>query len=139
MRRCRTRPQSPPAPGDIQGPEDALAVILHALSAPGIVAVLLNRSLGQGTVVVVDDAPDAGLEHIVALLLETAAESPVRELVLASTRPEPMGAVPLQDVDRWVALDAQVQRAGIVLLDWFILAGDLAYSMAEISFSDDRW
>lgn len=140
MRRRRTQHQSPPRPGHIEGPGDALAVIHHALNPPGgVVALLLDRAAHEGAIVVVDNAPDTGLEHIVGMLLDNVAGSSFTELVLASMRPPPLSAVGLEDVNRWFALDAQVASAGIVLLDWFILAGDLAHSMAETSFSADRW
>jgi hypothetical protein len=139
--RCRRTPRHVlPGPGDVRGPEDALAVIHAALGGGGgTAALLLDRSGGDGSVVVVAGADDADLEQLVPLLLDGSAGSPFTEIVLATTRPGSLAEVSLDDINPWFSQEARAADAGVVVLDWFILAGDLARSTAETAFSADRW
>jgi len=141
--RCRaSRRRGRPAPEPLRGPEDALEVILASASQPPrpeTICLLLDHAHRGGTVVVVEGAAtDADLEALAGLLLCAAGQGGgPAAVVLATVRPGCSHLASAPDERCWFGLRERFDEAGVELLDWFILAGGVATSVAETT--DSRW
>jgi hypothetical protein len=135
----RIRPASLP----LRGPLDALDVVLAIVSwplRPETVCLLLDEAhCGLGSFVVAHDdhgGVDAAVVEVVTHVAGGA--SPVAAAVLATMRP---GVGPPEGADHLHFLDyrAHLEDVGVVLLDWFVLDGELGYSLAELTDATSRW
>jgi hypothetical protein len=102
----------------LDGARRGLAVIVVTGAGPGDEAMVLATLTGAR------GGPSAGLEVVEAV-------------VLGSVRPD-VGVVP-DDELRWLELLEQAELAGATLLDWFVLDGRTATSLAAVTGSPDRW
>lgn len=129
---------SVPRPEDVRTPEDALAVVLATAGpADTLVALLLSEERSAGAAVTFEDVYDDDIASVATLLCEAAPAD--GELVLASVRRGRGTVASMDEVYVWFDLCAIAEAAGVRLLDWFLIDGDQARSMAETTFSEDRW
>lgn len=132
-----------PAAEPLAGPEDALSVILTAASRPAraesIVLVLDHAHRGLGCIVVVGEGP---IGPVAEMLDHLAATEPhVAALVLASVRTGPPDeAGPGRgDLLAFHDLRARFDALGVDLVDWFVIVGRGASSLAELTDCQPRW
>jgi hypothetical protein len=141
-RHCSRRPAPPPSiPRHVLDPADALAVLgaASALVVPGRVAALvLDLEWRPLDLCLCDD--DADVEDRSRLLLDLYAGD-TAGVVFASARrarrgaPEPTAA----EVARFERLARHGDECGSPVVDWFVLAGELALSVAELNDAPWRW
>lgn len=129
---------SVPRPEDVRCPDDALAVVLAtASSRDTLVALLLSDSRNSGASISFEDVYDEDIASVVVMLCEAAP--PGGELILASVRRSRGVAASMDEVYVWFDLCSIAEAAGVRLIDWFLVDGEHARSMAETTFSEDRW
>lgn len=129
---------SVPRPEDVRCPEDALAVVLATAShRDTLVALLLSGGRSSGASITFEDVYDEDVASVVLMLCEAAP--PDGELILASIRPGRGIAASMDEVYVWFDLCSIAEAEGVRLIDWFLIDGDGARSMAETTFSEDRW
>ncbi len=132
-----------PAAEPLAGPEDALSVILAAASRPAraetICLVLDHAHRGLGCIVVVGDGPIGPVAEMLDHL--TATEPSVAALVLASVRTgtDAESGPGRGDLLAFHDLRAQFDAIGVDLVDWFVVVGPRASSLAELTDSQPRW
>lgn len=132
-----------PAAMPLHGPEDALSVILTAASRPArpesIVLVLDHAHRGLGCIVVVGDGPIGPVAEMLDHF--TASEPQVAALVLASVRtgPESEAGAGRGDLLAFHDLRARFDAVGVDIVDWFVVVGQHAASLAELTDSTPRW
>jgi hypothetical protein len=134
-----------PPPGlPLAGPEDALRVLLAVASdppAPETVALLLDGAHRGLTCFVCEGAHRAPQVAELGTLLGrlTDQEPAVAAVVLATARPDG-GIEPEADDERtFFSLQGALAERGVDLVDWFVLAGGLASSLAERFDACWRW
>lgn len=139
--RCRARREPPPACLPVRRPDDALAVILAAAASPArpeTVCVLLDHAhRGLGVIVVEGAMADDGIFEIAEVVVRAADGGAMGAVVLATARPGRSHQPSDDDHDRWFELRARFEAAGVELLDWFLIAGGFAASLAELT--DSKW
>lgn len=129
---------SVPRPEDVRCPEDALAVVLATAShRDSLVALLLSDERSSGASITFEDVYDEDIASVVLMLCDAAPAD--GELVLASMRTGRGVAVSMDEVYVWFDLCSIAEAAGVRLIDWFLIDGESARSMAETTFSEDRW
>lgn len=129
---------SVPRPEDVRCPEDALAVVLATAGhKDSLVALLLSEGRSSGASITFEDVYDEDIASVVLMLCEAAPSD--GELVLASMRTGRGVAVSMDEVYVWFDLCSIAEAAGVRLIDWFLIDGESARSMAETTFSEDRW
>ena len=129
---------SVPRPEDVRCPEDALAVVLaSAARRDTLVALLLSEGRTCGASINFEDVYDEDIASVVLMLCEAAPSD--GELVLASIRHGRGIAASMDEVYVWFDLCSIAEAAGVRLIDWFLIDGESARSMAETTFSEDRW
>ena len=123
----------------VHAPHDALAVFLQASlgeQAETIVLVLDHRHRGSVCLVVSSAlSPDALVTLLVAL---GRADRQVGALVVASTA-RVSTSPSAQDELTWFEARERLDDLGVDLLDWFLIVGGQAGSMAELTDSQCRW
>lgn len=130
-----------PAACPLRGPEDALAVVLTAASEPQrpetVCLVLDHAHRGLGCIVLVGEGP----VQVAAEMLEHLAsqEPTVAALVMASVRPGRFPAPTRGDLLTFHDLRERFDEVAVDLLDWFVIAGRRAASLAELTDSQPRW
>ena len=143
VRRCWPKRPVRAAGLSLRGPEDALGVLLAGATPdrPTATYLLLDGDHRGITCLEVSGRGDADAVFDVAeLLLRTAAdENGLSALVIASFRPT-RSHVP-EPGDTWCfgELRELLADAGIELLDWFVVAGGFATSLAELSEATWLW
>ncbi len=104
---------------------------------------------GSNLVVFLDDAgrfvtdwpvpdSDAQLEFVIAATCELAPDHATGAF-LVSVRTGEAPADRLDDERRWCALGEVAEDAGIDLLDWFVVCGTVAFSVAEHAVVPAGW
>jgi hypothetical protein len=139
------RPLQPPAP--LRGPRDAIDVLLVVASQPHrpeAIALVLDHAHRGITCMVVDGAGSPELCDVADVLLSAVAgRRRVGAFVLATTEPRTWlagGGRPDAECElAWFDLRERFESAGYELLDWFVLSGGLALSMAEHTDSRSCW
>lgn len=143
-RRTPVGPPVPPADTPLRRPDDALRVILAAVAdppAPESVVLLLDDQHRGGVVVACRGATSAAdVSLFVPMLADVAAgPSSLRASVFATSWPRE-GVVPRPDDESgFAAMRLELDRAGVTLLDWFLLDRDLVASVAELTGACWRW
>jgi len=103
-----------------------------------VVVVLLDAARRGGPVFVVETADERTEPEIVQAVIELVDRLPeVDALVIGSVRP----GAGVEDADQYHWLDA-VEAAGlvgVVVIDWFVLDGTTATSLAVRSGSPSQW
>ena len=134
-------PRPHPSARPLTGPADALSVIVAAASnppRPETICLLVDRAhCGIACVVVIGAAPIDEIAQTMLLLAD--AEPSVAAVVLASVRPGPKRQPQANDHFVFDDLRTTFDDAGLDLLDWFVLDGRRAASMAELTDSQSRW
>ena len=130
-----------PAALPLAGPEDALSVVLSAASQPArdeAVCLLLDHAhRGLGCLVIVGRGPASELGEV---LMELAAQEPaVAGVVLASIRPRAGHGPGRPDVLAFHDLRERLDELAVDLVDWFVITGRKAASLAELTDSQVRW
>lgn len=127
----------------LRSPEHALSIIALALGddpATGTVLLVDRPPPAKGLAIpVVDDADATTVDRLDELVLTAMDSEPGCRVVLAARRPAGMRMVADADVQLWRRLQARHSAAGVALLDWFILSGRAAFSMAEIAGPPADW
>src|SRR5690606_990117 len=106
---------------------DALGVIddaRHRPERPEVIAVVVEDG-STVAVVVVDHArtPDATLDVVEFLVASLAHSGRRADLVVATVRPD-AGPLP-GDAERWMEASDTAADAGVRLLEWFVIGGDV--------------
>jgi hypothetical protein len=129
-----------PADLPVLTPQDALGVLLAGdAGAPAVVCLLLDASRrGLACLEVAGAADTDAVLDVAELLLGAVEDEPgLGYIVLGSrrtsARPEP------GEAELFVQLRDQFDDAGLVLLDWFLLAGQRATSIAALTGADEHW
>lgn len=79
-------------------------------------------------------------EDVASVVLMLCEAAPADgELILASIRHGRGVAVSMDEVYVWFDLCSIAEAEGVRLIDWFLIDGESARSMAETTFSEDRW
>jgi len=129
----------PPSAGQpLRGPQEALAVFLAASGrAPEtIVLVLDQRHCGSVCLVVEGVVP---VDALVTLLTALARADPrVGAVVVASTGCS-TAQLSAEHELAWFEAREALDGLGVDLLDWFLLTGRQAGSVAELTDSQWRW
>jgi hypothetical protein len=118
-----------------------LSVVFAALSEPArhetVVLALDHAHRGLGCIVVTGRGPTSVLAD---LLVELALqEASVCAFVVASVRPG-SGYLPCgHDEAAFHDVRAQLDALGVDLVDWFVISGRHATSLAETTDSQTRW
>jgi len=136
--RCRSAPRRPRR---LDGPADALELLLLAADEPQRpqTICLLARPEHPGGVAVVFDGVESDDDIDLLCELMVAACRSGDRIALGSVRPDDDHLPTALDELRWVTMRRRFESVGIELLDWFLLAGGDATSLAEWTDSDDRW
>ncbi len=145
-RRCNppcaaaTRPL-PRADEPLRDPHDAVALIAAVASRPlqhEVIVVLLDAARRGGPVIVVETGDDRTEPEIVQAVIELVDRLPeVDALVIGSIRPE--AAIEGADQYHWLDAVEAAGLIGVVVVDWFVLDGTTATSLAVRSGSPSRW
>jgi hypothetical protein len=143
VRRCAPKRPVRAAGLSLQGPEDALGVLLAGATPdrPSATYLLLDATHCGITCLEVAGRGDAeAVVDVAELLLHTAGDEPrLAALIIATFRPG-RSHVP-EPGDTWCfgELRDLLADAGIDLLDWFVVGGGFATSLAEISGAPWLW
>jgi len=137
----------------IHGSRDALDVVSLAAAEPlraETIALLLDDDhVGRACVVIEGTQEPDDVVDIARLMAELAERDvDVHAIVLASIRPRrpaddlPEGADDPQgrsDVDRWLELLDLFERAGIDLLDWYVVTQHTVFSLRSRTGMPPLW
>lgn len=138
----------PPRAGldPVDSADAALSVIRLAVSRPlrqEVVVLVLDADRRGHSIVIVDgtDEPDAVVEiveHLAESLVDGGGDV---ALVVATIRP---GGGPLEDDDtRWLEASELAERAGVELIEWFVISDDLgpptAWCPRDLLAEPPRW
>jgi hypothetical protein len=128
----------------LRSPDDALRVVLAAIAQPpeGETIVLLLDPAHRGNVCLVCRGATSAeqVASLVPILVQAAANEPsVGAVVLATGRPGRGVVVGADDQVAFGAMRHELGGAGIDLLDWFVLDGELIASVAELTGACWRW
>jgi hypothetical protein len=141
---CPPRPEPPPVGEPLVHPLRALqlvAALLHPCGRPETAVIWLAADrTGLGCVVVEDIEDPEEVVHLVRALAAACTEGgPAAAVVLATHRP---GWGPEADTFDECAFDeaeAVLAKAGVELVDWFLVDEGEAVSMAEHLGLGPRW
>jgi hypothetical protein len=129
-----------PADLPVLTPQDALGVLLAGDAGnPAVMCLLLDAGRrGLACLEVAGSADTDAVLDVAELLLSAVEDEPAVGYVVlgsrrATHRPQP------GETELFVQLRDQFEDAGLVLVDWFLLAGRRATSMAELTGTDDPW
>jgi hypothetical protein len=131
----------PRADEPLRDPHDAVALIAAVASRPvqhEVVVVLLDAARRGGPVFVVEPRDDGGEPDVVQAVIELVDRLPeVDALVIGSIRPG--GGIEDADQYHWLEAVEAAGLIGVVAVDWFVLDGRTATSLAVRSGSPSRW
>ena len=111
--------------------ETALLTLAMAIEQPlraETVALLLDDQRRGIAVAVVSGThqPDDVLEVVECFTRSAAHGGRVGSIVVATVRPQAIdGFAADTDVDRWLEMSEIAEQAGVELLEWFVIAGDV--------------
>lgn len=126
-----------PRPAEVKRPQDALAVMLAARKPEESLVALVICDDAGGALNFIDVRGDAVLE-LVGIICEAAPTKPhERKLILGEFRDSIEADV--TEMQRWFTASDLASTYGVRLVDWFLIGEDEARSMAETTFSEDRW
>ena len=132
-----------PGPNTLRRPEDALSIFQAAASFPAVeetFVLLVDDSHTGADIVCINDASHADcVQRAVTLLCGLADQSWLAGLVVATARPYATSLVDDDDLHAWFALRVLADEAGVDLIDWFVLADGLGFSIAEYTNSTSLW
>ena len=123
-----------------------------AVDALDLVPAVVDDDPHTSTIVFVDRRPPddglvipitgeldrAGIEQLDRVVLEGMDSEPGARFVIVSLRTTGSAWPSSEDVELWRRLQAQHDEASVPLLDWFIVAGDQAFSIAGGHFVGSR-
>jgi hypothetical protein len=143
-RRPHRSPTRPGASIPLRSPDDALRVVLAAMATPPeaeTIVLLLDPARRGNVCLVCRGATSADqVASLVPILVPAAANEPsVGAVVLATVRPGLGVVVGGDDQVAFGAMRQELGGAGIDLLDWFVLDGELIASVAELTGACWRW
>lgn len=143
VRRCATLRPTRPAQRPLRGPEDALSVLLAGggPAAPCIASLLLDGYHRGLAFVEVGGAADtdAVLDAVETVLAAAEAEPGLAAVVVACFR-EGAGHLPWPgEAECFATLRDLCDEVGVELVDWFLVGGGLATSLAELTGAASRW
>jgi hypothetical protein len=128
-----THHRLPSAADALAGPAEALHLITIAMRRPRrdetIVLLLDHRRCGLGLVVVAGTSAPDDVVAVVERLVEPAVHGGrVGSMVVGTIRASPAARPtrPDSDVDRWLEMSDLAERAGVELVEWFVLADDVS-------------
>ena len=125
-----------PRPEEVRGPEDALKVIFATRQEKDTLVVLLMHD-DSGAAISFDNAETEDVKHVLQAVCEAAPAHPGNKIVLGQFREHVDADV--TEMARWFEASDLASTYGVKLVDWFLIAEDRARSMAETTFSEDRW
>jgi hypothetical protein len=144
IRRCRTVRHAHPAWVPMPGPTEALATILAATAQPPsaeTICLLLDPAhCGLGCITVDGTTDDDAIYRVADFLVDVALErTHLGAVVLATVRPGRSHLPEPTDHLRFLDLRAVFDDVGVELLDWFVIAGGYASSLAELTDARSLW
>lgn len=144
IRPCRTVRHAHPAWVPLPGAEEALATILAATAQPPVpetICLLLDPAhCGLGCVTVDGTTDDDAVYRVADFLVDVALErTRLGAVVLATARPGRSHLPEPADHLRFLDLRAIFDDVGVQLLDWFVIAGGYASSLAELTDARPLW
>lgn len=144
IRPCRTVRRAHPAWVPLPGPEEALATILVAATQPPAeetICLLLDRAhCGLGCLTVEGTTDDDAVYRVADFLVDVAVDrARLGAVVIATARPGRSHWPEAADHLRFLDLRAIFDDVGVELLDWFVIAGGYASSLAELTDARPLW
>ena len=124
--------------------ETALLMLAMAIQQPlraETVALLLDDQRRGIAVAVVSGThqPDDVLEVVECFTRSAAHGGRVGSIIVASVRPDPADeATTATDVDRWLEMSDIAEQAGVELLEWFVIGGDVTCPRDQLG-ETPRW
>ena len=124
--------------------ETALLMLAMAIQRPlraETVIVLLDDERRGIAVAVVSGThqPDDVLEVVECLTRSAAHGGRVGSIIVASVRPELSDESTIAtDVDRWLEMSDIAEQAGVELLEWFVIGGDVTCPRDQLG-EPPRW
>jgi DNA repair protein RadC len=124
--------------------ETALLTLAMAIQRPlraETVTLLLDDQRRGIAVAVVSGTrqPDDVLEVVECFTRSAAHGGRVGSIIVASVRPEPSDdATSAADVDRWLEMSDIAEQAGVELLEWFVIGGDVRCPRDQLG-EPPRW
>ena len=115
----------------ISSPDLALTMLSIAVQRPlrseTVVVLLDDQRRGVAVAVVTDTCrPDDVLEVVECFTRSAAHGGRVGSIVVASVRPTATDELTAAtDVDRWLEMSDIAEQAGVELLEWFVIGGDV--------------
>jgi hypothetical protein len=138
--------RSTAAPARLRTARDALNVITYVLDGDTTAVALVDRPQPLDGLVACCDGPLtlADVARLDECILEAAAASALltgasHRMVLASRRAPGLEMVDEADIELWRELHARHRATAVPLLDWFVVSGDTAFSLAELVGPRARW
>lgn len=139
----RTVRHAHPAWLPLTAPEQALGTMLVAVSdppAPETVCLLLDRARCGLGCVVVSGGPDDAVYRVADFLIDAALDNArLAAVVLGTVRPGRPHLPEPSDHLRFFDLRAMFDDVGVELIDWFVIAGGFASSLAELTDARSLW
>ena len=124
--------------------ETALLTLAMAIQRPlraETVTLLLDDQRRGIAVAVVSGThqPDDVLEVVECFTRSAAHGGRVGSIIVASVRPGPSDDVTTAtDVDRWLEMSDIAEQAGVELLEWFVISGDVTCPRDQLG-EPPRW
>jgi hypothetical protein len=124
--------------------ETALLMVAMAIQQPlraETIALLLDEQRRGIAVAVVSGThrPDDVLEVVECFTRNSTHGGRVGNIVVASVRPDTADEATIAtDVDRWLEMSDIAEQAGVELLEWFVIDGDVTCPRDELG-EPPRW
>ena len=124
--------------------ETALLMLAMAIQQPlraETVTLLLDDQRRGIAVAVVSGThqPDDVLEVVECFTRSAAHGGRLGSIIVASVRPEPGDeSTTATDVDRWLEMSDIAEQAGVELLEWFVIGGDVTCPRDQLGEAP-RW
>jgi hypothetical protein len=121
--------------------ETALLTLAMAIEQPlraETITLLLDEQRRGIAVAVVSGThrPDDVLEVVECLTRGAAHGGRINSIIVASVRPE--RSCTATDVDRWLEMSDIAEQAGVELLEWFVISGDVTCPRDQLG-EPPRW
>jgi hypothetical protein len=143
VRRCACAPRPVHARRGLRRAEDALSVLLAGggPAPPAVCCLLLNdRHRGLLAVEVAGPAGSEAVLDVAEVVLAASDQHPeLAAVVLASFRTGQDHLPEAGDEATFAELRDVFDDAGLELVDWFVVAGGYAASLAELTGAPPRW
>lgn len=128
----------------IDGAGPALALLTALVSDPladeTLVIVLDRHQRGRAVVHVTGTADPDRVVGVLDVLLEASpAGGDIGSVVVASVRPDPAAHFDLDDFDRWLEMSDAAERAGVELLEWFVIGPGMVTVPRDLLGEPPRW